>query len=179
MESSSRPPVADNGHNDQLAAPSEVVIWDVASGKELARLTDKESIRNYTALRFSPDGKFVVAQEAEGACTFWGQPPKPAPALPTAHTPAKEPTPPTAGLPDRFQALFQSLSADGVTDARRIEGVFLAALGRLPTDVEARTLAAQFARQSDKTAALRDLLNTLVGTDEFKAHAAALGKLSK
>ena len=118
------------GNNDQLAAPSEVVIWDVASGKELARLTDKESIRNYTALRFSPDGKFVVAQEADGACTFWGHPPKPAPALPTAHTPAKEPAPPTAGLPDRFQALFQSLSADGVTDTRRIEGVFLAALGR-------------------------------------------------
>ena len=63
MESSSRPPVAGLGLTIQLAAPSEVVIWDVASGKELARLTDKESIRNYTALRFSPDGKFVVAQE--------------------------------------------------------------------------------------------------------------------
>ena len=119
-------------------------------------------------------------RRADGACTFWGHPPKPAPALPTAHTPAKEPAAAhLPALPDRFQALFQSLSADGVTDTRRIEGVFLAALGRLPTDVESRTLAAQFARQSDKTAALRDLLNTLVGTDEFKAHAAALGKLSK
>jgi hypothetical protein len=57
--------------------------------------------------------------------------------------------------------------------------VFLATLGRLPTDVEARTLAAQFARQTDKAAALRDLLNTLVDTAEFKAHAEALRKLSK
>src|SRR5262249_44265570 len=43
------------GQND-LAAPSEVVIWDAASGKELARLTDKDTIHDYTALRFSPDG---------------------------------------------------------------------------------------------------------------------------
>jgi hypothetical protein len=49
----------------------------------------------------------------------------------------------------------------------------------MPTDVESRTLVAQFARQTDKAAALSDLLNTLVGTDEFKAHAEALRKLAK
>ena len=167
------------GANAQLAAPSEVVIWDAATGKELARLSDKESIRDYTALRFSPDGSFIVAQDGDSAFTIWGHPPKPKPepVKPTAK--AKEPPTPPSGVPNRFQTLFQSLSSDDVTDQRRIEGVFLAALGRLPTDVESRTLAAQFARQTDKPAALRDLLNTLVGTDEFKAHAEALGKLSK
>src|SRR5262249_54388398 len=38
-----------SGVNAQIAAPSEVVIWDAATGKELARLADKESIRDYTA----------------------------------------------------------------------------------------------------------------------------------
>jgi len=165
---------------EMLAAPSEVVIWDAATGKELARLTDKESIRDYTALRFSPDGSFVVAQDKEGICTLWGHPPKPA--QPKSPEAAKTPkTPPTipAAVPDRFQALAQSLAADGVTDARRVECVFLAALGRLPSEVEAQSLAAQLGRQADKAAALRDLLNTLVATAEFKAHAEALGKLAK
>jgi RNA polymerase sigma factor (sigma-70 family) len=173
----------DPNARDELAAPSEVVIWDASSGKELARLTDKESIRNYTALRFSPDGSFLVAQEeAEGGLTIWGHPPKPEPEATKPPEPKKEPAPKPpapAGVPDRFQALFQSLSAADVTDPRRVEAVFLAALGRLPTDVESRTLAAQFARQTDKSAALCDLLNTLVDTDEFKAHAEALRKLSK
>jgi len=167
------------GEHAQLAAPSEVVIWEVASGKELARVTDKESIRDYSALRFSPDGKFLVVQDHDGSYSFWGRAPKPAPAPPVEPNVKKEPSPPATGTSDRFQTLLQALSADGLTDTRRIEGVFLAALGRLPTDVESRTLAAQFARQTDKAAALRDLLTTLVSTDEFKAHAAALGKLSK
>jgi RNA polymerase sigma factor (sigma-70 family) len=160
----------------ELAAPSEVVIWDAATGKELARLADKESVRDYTALCFSPDGSFIVAQDEQGTYTLWGHPPQREPAKSPAKAP---PTTPPAVVPDRFQTLFQTLAADGVTDSRRVEGVFLAALGRLPSEVESQTLVAQLARQTDKAAALRDLLNTLVGTAEFKAHAEALGKLAK
>jgi len=164
----------------EIAAPSEVVIWEVATGKELSRVSDKESIRDYTALRFSPDGKFIVAQESQdGSYTFWGHPPHPQPDPIKPPVEAKDLPTPRAGVPDRFRTLFQDLSADGVTDQRRVEGVFLAALGRLPTDVELRTLTAQFARQTDKAAALGDLLKTLIDTAEFKAHAAELSKLSK
>jgi RNA polymerase sigma factor (sigma-70 family) len=165
----------------ELAAPSEVVIWDAAGGKELTRLSDKDTIRGYIALRFSPDGSFLVAQDSSGVFTIWGKPPEPEPEAVKPPAKGKEPpTPPApSGVPDRFQALIQSLSAAAVTDQRRVEAVFLAALGRLPTDVESRTLTAQLARQADKAAALRDLLNTLVDTAEFKAHAEALRKLSK
>ena len=160
-----------------------MVIWDAASGKELARLTDKESIRDYAALRFSPDGSFLVAQERDGSPGYHLGPPAEAGAgisqTARGEEGADADTGAPAGVPDRFQALFQSLAAADVTDPRRIEAVFLATLGRLPTDVEARTLAAQFARQTDKAAALCDLLNTLVDTAEFKAHAEALRKLSK
>src|SRR5262249_58940484 len=94
---------------------------------------------------------------------------------------ATEPPAPAApaGVPDRFAALFRDLSADEVTDARRVESVFLAALGRLPTDVESRTLVSQLAKRTDKADALKDLLGTLVETDEFKAHAESLGRLAK
>lgn len=67
-------------------------------------------------------------------------------------------------MPDRFAALFRDLSADDVTDHRR---------------VESRTLVAQLARRADKPEALKDLLGTLVETAEFQAHAEALGRLAK
>jgi len=162
---------------DTIAAPSEVVIWDAATGKELARLTDKESIRDYSALAFSPDGSFLAAQTGRDprSISIWG------------HLPAREPEPvkpatKTAGAteaPARFQALIRDLSGESVADARRVEAVFLAALGRFPTDVEARTLSAQLARREDKAAALRELLGTLAETAEFRAHAEELGRLAK
>ncbi len=165
------------GRPDTIAAPSEVVVWDAATGKELARLTDKESIRDYQALAFSPNGSFLVAQTGTDlhSLTIWGHlPPRdPEPVKPAAKAAG------VADAPPRFQALIRDLAGEGVTDARRVESVFLAALGRFPTDVEARTLAAQLAKRDDKSAALRDLLGTLVETAEFKAHAEELGRLSK
>jgi hypothetical protein len=88
-------------------------------------------------------------------------------------------TPGASAAPAWFQALIRDLSGEGVTDARRVEALFLAALGRLPTDVEARTLATQIARRDDKAAALRDLLGTLTETNEFRIHAEELGRLAK
>lgn len=171
------------GGDQDLAAPSEVVIWDAATGKEIVRLIDKETTRDYSALYFSPDGSFLVAQdgrnEGSGHLTIWGRLPQPRASRPATET---KPSPGVAAAnasPDRFQALIRDSAADGVADARRVEVLFLAALGRLPTDVESRTLTAQLAKQTDKAAALRDLLNTLVDTAEFKAHAAALQQLAK
>lgn len=188
--------------DDQTAAPTGVVIWDAATGKELARLVDPESNRDYTAVRFAPDGSFLVTQDEGHTLILWGHPPEPSeaeqppgkgkggkgkgddsgPVKGKGKGKAIEPppaAPPAAGVPDRFAALFRDLSADGVTDQRRVESVFLAALGRLPTDVESRTLAAQLAKRADKPEALKDLLGTLVETAEFKAHAEALGRLAK
>jgi RNA polymerase sigma factor (sigma-70 family) len=163
------------GANDTIAAPSEVVIWDAATGKELARLSDKETIRDYSALAFSPDGSFLAAQD-RGSITIWGHLPAPDPVPEPVKPVAKAPE---AKAPARFQALIRDLSGEGVTDARRVEALFLAALGRFPTDVEARTLAAQLARRDDKAAALRDLLGTLTETNEFRTHAEELGRLAK
>jgi hypothetical protein len=140
-------------------------------------LTDKESIRDYSVIAFSPDGSFLVAQTGRDtrSITIWGHPParEPEPVKPTAKGAG------IADAPARFQALIRELSAEGVADARRVEAVFLAALGRFPTDVEARTLRAQLARREDKAAALRDLLGTLAETAEFRAHAEELGRLAK
>jgi RNA polymerase sigma factor (sigma-70 family) len=185
--------------DDGIAAPTEVVIWDASTGKELARLAEKERSRDCTALRFSPDGSFLVAQEADRMMTIWGHPPEPEADGPPSKGKGKgksEDAPPGKGkgsgkgkatetpaapaaVPDRFAALFRDLSADGVTDQRRVESLFLAALGRLPTDVESRTLVTQLAKRADKADALKDLLGTLVETAEFKAHAEALGRLAK
>ncbi|MDY3558097.1 sigma-70 family RNA polymerase sigma factor [Gemmata sp. JC673] len=168
---------------NEIAAPSEVVIWNTATGKEVARLVDKESIRDYSALAFGPDGSFLAAQTRSGSgwadhVMVWGRLPAPEPTVEPA-APAKPAAKGLPPAPDRFQALFRELSATAVTDARRVEVLFLAALGRFPTDVEARTLAAQLARSSDKAAALRELLGTLTETAEFRAHAAELQRMVK
>jgi RNA polymerase sigma factor (sigma-70 family) len=157
--------------------PPEMRIWDATTGKELARLRDKECDCAYQMIRFSPDGSFLVAQDIGRQTTIWGQLPQPGPVQPVATTPGKPDA--SAGIPDRFQALIRDLSGKQVTDSRRVEGVFMAALGRLPTDVEAQLLTTQFARQTDKAAAMRDLLSSLVNTAEFKAHIAELQKLAK
>ena len=78
------------GNTDPIAAPSEVVIWDAANGKELARLTDKETIRDYSALAFSPDGSFLAAQ-SRTSITIWGHLPVP--------DPVPEPVKPVAKAP--------------------------------------------------------------------------------
>ncbi|AWM37483.1 hypothetical protein C1280_10960 [Gemmata obscuriglobus] len=167
-----------SGRGDAIAAPSEVVIWETATGKEVARLIDKDSIRDYTALTFSPNGSFLAAQSKDDFISIWGQLPAAEPA-PEARKPSQPPAKSSPTAPDRFQALMSGLGAEGVTDARRVEVLFLAALGRFPTDVEARTLAAQLARSSDKAAALRELLGTLTETAEFRAHAAELQRMVK
>jgi RNA polymerase sigma factor (sigma-70 family) len=167
--------------NESVAAPSEVVIWDAATGKELARLTDKETIRDYTVLAFSPDGSFLAAQ-SNRSITIWGHLPAPESAPEPVKPVGKAPEAKAPGIgaaPARFQALIRDLAGDGVTDARRVEALFLATLGRFPTDVEARTLAAQLARREDKAAALRDLLGTLTETNEFRTHVEELGRLAK
>ena len=173
-----------------VASPTEIVIWDAATGRELARLVDNEWIRDYVSVRFSPDNSYLMAESSNYApggagggttcagvgTTIWGRPPvmKPRRAEANPLTPAS-----AVGAPDRFQSLIRDLSANGVADSRRVEGVFTAALGRLPTDIEARTLTGQLAAQADKAAALRNLLATLVDSAEFKAHLAALQKLAK
>jgi RNA polymerase sigma factor (sigma-70 family) len=164
------------GGTETIAAPSEVAIWDAATGKELARLTDKETVRDYTALAFSPDGSFLAAQ-SRTSVTIWGHLPAPDPVPEPVKLKANAPG--AGATPARLQALLSDLSGGGVTDARRVEALFLAALGRFPTDVEARTLAAQLARRDDKAAALRDLLGTLTETNEFRTHAEELGRLAK
>jgi hypothetical protein len=175
---------------ETIAAPSEVVIWDAATGKELARLADKETIRDYSALAFSPDGSFLAAQ-SNRSITVWGHLPTPDAVsdmvMPMTKAPEAKPpevkTPkaktPEAGATPRFQALIRDLSGEGVTDARRVEALFLAALGRFPTEVETRTLTAQLARRDDKAAAIRDLLGTLTETNEFRTHAEELGRMAK
>jgi hypothetical protein len=139
-------------------------------------------------LRFSPDSSYLVAQDSL-ELTIWGRPPQPepvkpppiatAPVKPTPAPSGKAPPEAVAGVPDRFQSLIRDLSIAGVPDSRRVEAVFVAALGRFPSEIEARTLAAQIATQADKAAALRGLLATLVDTTEFQAHAAAIEQLAK
>ena len=40
---------------------TELILWDVATGKELAAVRDTKQIKDLHQIKFSPDGKYVVA----------------------------------------------------------------------------------------------------------------------
>ena len=178
---------------EAIAAPSEVVIWDATTGKEVARLTDKESIRDYTALAFSPDGSFLVAQTKwqagwSGVHGLGAPAAMPEPVKDNVFDIGRRTgqaggalAPAVSAAPEGTPRLVRDLSAAGVTDGRRVEALFLAALGRFPTDVEARTLVAQIARREDKAAtALRGPARHARRNGRvFAPHAEELGRMAK
>jgi WD40 repeat protein len=131
------------------AALNELRFLDSETGKD--RFPVAAFRRPVKAVAFSPDGRFVAAATGRGG----------------GHETA---APSEVVIWD---------AATGKELARLTESLFIAALGRFPTDVEARTLAAQVARRDDTAAALRDLLGTLIETTEFRTHAEELGRLAK
>jgi WD40 repeat protein len=77
------------GFTPPAGTPTEIILWDSATGRKVAVYRDPTTIHDYTQISFSPDGKFIVAMGAPerpgakelkgGRMVLWGKLPAPAP----------------------------------------------------------------------------------------------------
>ena len=49
------------GSTPPAGTPTEIILWDFATGRKVAVYRDPTTIHDFTQISFSPDGKFIVA----------------------------------------------------------------------------------------------------------------------
>ncbi len=171
-----------------------VVLWDPATGKEVKSL--KSAFDGTYGLSFSPDGRLLAAagkvtkekgyaREArawdvatgevrksweEGSTavvSLWEWKDQPA---------ARDPDKP-AGADERFARLKEQLAKAKKTDEQAVEAVYLATVGRFPSDAERKTALDHLAKKKDQGAdALEDLIFALTNSKEYLTRLDALNR---
>jgi WD40 repeat protein len=139
---------------------AEVRLWDVPSGKLLRTWSD-----NRNSAAFSPDGKTVFVLGKDGAIESF---PLGGSAIPQIGKPA--------GGEARSTRLVNQLLAGKKSDEQVIEAVFLATLGRFPSEIEGKTVSALLANKKDRREAIEDLIVALRGSKEYLQHLDSLNR---
>jgi dipeptidyl aminopeptidase/acylaminoacyl peptidase len=177
--------------NSPPDGPAELVLWDARTGKPLVRYVYPTSEYDFNWVRFSPDGKYVVARTTDRRLVAWGRFPFRRPAIdervglprlpePTAAPPAGRPVWPASVPPARaglvsesLDKLAETLPKSGRPSEQQVDALFLAALGRLPTDAERKRVLA-LVGEKPTTEKLRTVLEALTAMPEFDAHVKSL-----
>lgn len=136
---------------------SYVVLIDSRTGKQIAKLAGhSQPVRR---LAFSPDGKLLASGDESGQVVIWE---RGASGIKTA----------TSG--DRIDRLIDDLIRAGRGNDHCVEALFLATLGRLPQETEARLISGPLAKAQDRREALRNVAFMLTHTKEFGEHVSGL-----
>jgi RNA polymerase sigma factor (sigma-70 family) len=146
--------------SDNPNGTGEVHIYDVATRKETAHMKPPKSF--IVKLAWSPDGKYLAAGSQDGTVYLWGRL--------VVHSSAVVEIQKTVG----FDRLMEELAKSQRTPDACTEALFLAALGRFPTETERKFCADYLAKAADRREGLRDVLFQLTNTREFREHVAAL-----
>jgi WD40 repeat protein len=154
--------VAMAGGVEEDANPSarEVILWDAATGQVRVRL------RGHTdrvfALAFSPDGKRLASASGDGTVIIWRR----------EGRAVARPVPRADNLvSDRLDQLLNQLLTGNRTDEQIAEALYLATIGRLPTDGEkARFAKLQRERPDARQQTFEQLLKALTENPECRAH---------
>lgn len=166
------------------AGPTELRIHDAASGEVIAGFAS-ESLFDFHHVGFSPDGKFVWAQTAEYELLLWGKFSGPPPEVTVQWPVDPKPGPNPYELllrpgvldrktPDALDKLIASLPKSGKTIEQQVDAMFLAFLGRLPTEDEAKKVVTLLKKGTHLE--WLALAESLARMPEFREHAEALGK---
>jgi RNA polymerase sigma factor (sigma-70 family) len=169
-----------------LSGPAEYVIWDAATGKEIARAAFPVKEFDFVRVQFSPDSKFLLlsSREAPGGK---GQGHYAVGAVPFDATggavltfPRDEAIQPKGGPPnplvaDPLDRLIDELAKSPKPAADKVDALFLAALGRFATAREQKWVKDT---HGDKLSAdpLRKVLAEIAKSPEFEAHIKSLEK---
>ena len=170
-----------------------LLFWDLQAKKVRSELDLGVGTQEPADLAFGSDGQTLIITTHSpqgGQMLVWSRGPKPAPQPKVAPDPfsglgpnpfgppAISRIPPEVPLPARLRQLTQELAKPEHTPDRRVEALFLATLGRLPTEVERQTCVKQLqGRAKEPAAALQDLLFALTHTREYREHLEELRRL--
>lgn len=169
-----------------LSGPAEYVVWDAATGKEIARAEFPTKELDFVRVQFSPDSKYLLLSTREGPGGK-GQSHVAVGAVPFEKTggavltfPRDEALPPkpVGGAPgalvsDPLDRLIDELAKSNKPAADKVDALFLAALGRFATAREQKWV--KDAHGERLTAdALRKVLAEIAKSPEFEAHIKSL-----
>jgi WD40 repeat protein len=159
-----------------------VRLWDMATGKERETLTVFQG--EITSVAFSPDGRLLAAagstrtdegKMGAGEIRLWdlqrlsGRVPEGSRGGGTK--------PPEAATPGpRLNKLLDELLQSKRSDEQVLEALFLAALGRFPTDAEQKFALEEVAKKKDRREAFGNVLYVFLSTPEFKEHVEELNR---
>jgi RNA polymerase sigma factor (sigma-70 family) len=134
----------------------ETRLWEVATGKLLKVWTDTR-----TGPAFSPDGRMVAVLGQGGVLSLWDL--KELAARPEAK-PETKPEPALAA----HARLIGDLLERKKTDEQVVEALFLAALGRFPTELEAKHVREHLEKKKgQRREAVEDALWALLNSKEY------------
>ena len=136
----------------------EVTIWDVATGKELARLRGQNRVLSVV---FSPQGKILATVSSDGTVKLW-----------TVRSTRTVKT--DFIVADRLDQLLEGLLKSQKSDKQIAEALYLATLARYPTEGEMKTVAGHLAKQENRRQAFANILFALTHSSEFSANLESL-----
>jgi RNA polymerase sigma factor (sigma-70 family) len=136
----------------------ECLLINVATGSVGAALGG--SLDRFCAVAFSPNGRFLATADAGGRLKVWER-------IPSAPT--------TAGVhgefvADRLDQLVAQLLKSNRSDAEVLDLLYVASLGRLPTENEQRQALQRLPQSGNRSAGFSELLNVLTSSPEYSAH---------
>jgi RNA polymerase sigma factor (sigma-70 family) len=141
-------------------------LWDATTGKEIGALN--EPAVPVLSLAFAPDGKLLASVGGDGTIRLWalkkGQ-------LSLSHNEVGR-TPDS----DRLGQLVHELGRSNRSLEQQIDALYLAALGRFPTETEQDFSKGRLATATDRGKGLAELLAMLTHTREFGTHVQSLAK---
>lgn len=164
-------------HYGAMKGLTEIILWDAATGDELAAIRDGKQALDLHQIRFSPDGKYVVAMTPStgptkdgmqgGELIHWGK----LPANPDDKASAKK-TDASASPNDRVSKFVEDLASGSRTAEQKAEALYLVLFGRYPTSAE-KVLGAAACKD---VAGTREFAERLIDTKEFREHAEELNR---
>ncbi len=146
-----------------------VHIWNLGTGGQefVIKGHHHQGVR---AAAFTPDGMYLVTAAGDGKVRIWAR------SAPTQPDAVNRKTGRPVG--NVFAPLVEELAESGRSEVEAVNALYLAALGRFPTELELKYLFnVRIQGSEDRKIRLQAVLSTLVETKEFRDHVDALHRM--